>query len=66
MDRDLIVYKDLSNLYNLNFNGKFVFGQITGNNINKKTGFYRINNENNEILLFNLCDMRKFKIEKKP
>ena len=42
MDRDLIVYKDLSNLYNLNFNGKFVFGQITGNNINKKMRKFKI------------------------
>ena len=62
MDGDVIVYKDLSNLYNLNFNGKFVLGQVTGNNRNKKTGFYRINNG---ILLFNLFNMRKFKIEKK-
>ena len=58
----MIVYKDLSNLYNLNFNGKFVLGQVTGNNRNKRTGVYRINNG---ILVFNLYNMRKFKIEEK-
>ena len=62
LDGDVIVYKDLSNLFELNFNGKFVLGQVTGNNRNKKTGFYRINNG---ILLFNLYNMRKYKIEKK-
>ena len=62
LDGDVIVYKDLSNLYDLNFNGKFVLGQVTGNNRNKRTGVYRINNG---ILLFNLHNMRKFKIEKK-
>ena len=62
LDGDVIVYKDLSNLYNLNFNGKFVLGQVTGNNRNKKTGVYRINNG---ILVFNLYNMRKFKIEEK-
>ena len=39
LDSDVIVYKDLSNLYNLNFN--------------------------NGILVFNLYNMRKFKIEEK-
>ena len=60
LDSDVIVYKDLSNLYNLNFNGKFVLGQVTGGNNSKKTGVYRINNG---ILLFNLYNMRKFNIE---
>ena len=62
LDSDVIVYKDLSSLYNLNFNGKFVLGQVTGNNKNKKTGVYRINNG---ILIFNLYNMRKFQIEQK-
>lgn len=62
LDGDVIVYKDLCNLYNLNFNGKFVLGQVTGNNRNKRTGVYRINNG---ILVFNLYNMRKFKIEEK-
>ena len=62
LDGDVIVYKALSNLFELNFNGKFVLGQVTGNNRNKKTGVYRINNG---ILLFNLYNMRKYKIEEK-
>ena len=61
-DSDVVVYKDLYDLYNLNFNGKFVLGQVTKNNRNKKTGVYRINNG---ILVFNLYNMRKFKIEEK-
>ena len=60
LDSDIIVYKDLSKLYNLNFNGKMVLGQITGCNRSKKTGLYHINNG---ILLFNLIQMRKKKIE---
>ena len=43
LDSDVIVYKDLFNLYNSKFNGKFVLGQITGNNRYKETGVYRIN-----------------------
>ena len=62
LDSDVIVYKDLSSLYSLNFNGKFVLGQVTGNNKSKKTGVYRINNG---ILFFNLYNMRKLKIEEK-
>lgn len=62
LDSDVIVYKDLSNLYNLGFNGKFVLGQVTGNNRYKRTGVYRINNG---ILLFNLYNMRKYQIETK-
>ena len=62
LDSDVIVYKDLSSLYGLNFNGKFVLGQVTGNNRSKKTGVYRINNG---ILFFNLYNMRKLKIEEK-
>ena len=62
LDSDVIVYKDLSNLYNLNFNGKFVLGQVTGGNRSKKTGSYTINNG---ILFFNLYNMRKYNIEEK-
>ena len=61
LDSDVIVYKDLYNLYNSKFNGKFVLGQVTGNNRYKETGVYRINNG---VLCFNLYNMRKFKIEK--
>ena len=60
LDSDIIVYKDLNKLYSLNFNGKIVLGQITGYNKSKRTGFYHINNG---ILLFNLIQMRKMKIE---
>ena len=62
LDSDIIVYKDLNKLYNLNFNGKMVLGQITGYNRSKKTGIYHINNG---ILLFNLNQMRKIKVEEK-
>ena len=62
LDSDIIVYKDLNKLFNLNFNGKMVLGQITGFNRSKKTGIYHINNG---ILLFNLNQMRKMKIEEK-
>ena len=62
LDSDIIVYKDLSKLFNLNFNGKMVLGQVTGYNRSKKTGFFNINNG---ILLFNLYQMRKLKIEEK-
>ena len=60
LDSDIIVYKDLNKLYNLNFNGKMVLGQVTGCNNSKKTGIFHINNG---ILLFNLIQMRKMKIE---
>ena len=60
LDSDIIVYKDLNKLYHLNFNGKMVLGQVTGCNRSKKTGIYHINNG---ILLFNLHQMRKMKIE---
>ena len=49
LDSDIIVYKDLNKLYNLNFNGKLVLGQVTGCNKSKKTGIFHINNG---ILLF--------------
>ena len=62
LDSDIIVYKDLNKLYNLNFNGKMVLGQITGYNRSKKTGIYHINNG---ILLFNLNQMRKINVEEK-
>ena len=62
LDSDIIVYKDLNKFYNLNFNGKMVLGQVTGCNNSKKTGVYHINNG---ILLFNLVQMRKMKIEEK-
>ena len=62
LDSDIIVYKDLTKLYNLNFNGKIVLGQITGYNKSKQTGIFHINNG---ILLFNLNQLRKMKIEER-
>ena len=63
LDADTICFKDLTNLYNLNFKGKMILGQvIITNNNNKKDGFYRINNG---ILLLNLKKMRSIKLEQK-
>jgi len=61
LDSDIIAYKDLNKLYNLDFNGKMVLGQVTGCNRSKETGIFHINNG---ILLFNLVLMRKMKIER--
>ena len=63
LDTDIIAYKDLSNLYNINFNGKMILGQPTfGNKYAQKHGYYRINTG---ILLLNLLEMRKNKFEEK-
>ena len=63
LDVDVIVYKDLSNFYNLNFNGKMILGQPTyGNKNSQRKGFYKINTG---VLLLNLFEMRKNKFEKK-
>ena len=62
LDADIIVYKDLSCFYNLNFNGKIILGQPTYGNRGKKKGHYKINTG---ILLLNLLEMRKINFEKK-
>ncbi len=62
LDTDIIVYNDLTEFYNLNFNGKVILGQPTYFNRSPKTGIYKINNG---ILLLNLKRMRKMKIEQK-
>ena len=63
LDADIIAYKDLSNFYNLNFNGKIILGQPTyGNRGRKKKGHYKINTG---ILLLNLLEMRKINFEEK-
>ena len=63
VDADVIVYKDLSNFYNLNFNGKMILGQPTyGNRGRKKKDSYKINTG---ILLLNLLEMRKRNFEEK-
>ena len=56
LDSDTICYKDLSNLYNINFKGKIILGQVIVTNKSKKTGYYSINSG---ILLLNLKEMRK-------
>ena len=63
LDTDIIAYKDLSNFYNLNFNGKMILAHPTLWNRNTiKYGFPRINSG---ILLLNLYEMRKNHFEKK-
>lgn len=62
-DSDIIVYKDLTNFYNINFNGKMILGQATyGNGNAQKHGGHRINTG---VLLLNLYKMRKLKFEQK-
>ena len=63
LDTDVIVYKDLSNFYDLNFNGKMILGHPTyGNKKAQKHGFHRINTG---VLLLNLFEMRKNQFEEK-
>ena len=62
LDTDVIVFKDLTNLYNLNFNGKMILGQMAKAKQKPKKGFYRINAG---ILLLNLKEMREQQMEKK-
>ena len=62
LDTDIIVYKDLSQFYNINFNGKMILGQPTyGNKKRQRKGFHRINTG---VLLLNLAEMRKNEFEK--
>jgi len=58
IDTDIIAYKDLSKFYNLNFNGKMFLAFPT---IGNRNGFIQINNG---IILMNLYEMKKNKIEK--
>ena len=60
LDGDTIIFRDLTKFYNLNFNGKIILGQVTGNNKSKKNHFYKINSG---ILLLNLKKMREIKME---
>ena len=59
IDTDIIAYRDLNKFYNMNFNGKIFLGQQTIGN--RK----RLNRINSGILLMNLLEMRKKKIEKR-
>ena len=58
LDADTICFSDLSNLYDLNFNGKIILGKGLHNKRNKS-------HINSGILLMNLKKMRKMKIEEK-
>ena len=62
LDSDVLVFKDLVNFYNMNFNDKMMLGLPTYNNKSPKTGIYKINDG---IMLLNLKKMRKIKFEKK-
>ena len=59
LDTDVIVFKDLTNLYNLNFNDKMILGQSVY--YEKKSGHYKINPG---IILLNLKKMREINMEK--
>ena len=61
LDNDVIVFKDLTNLYNMNFNEKMFLGQPTNTYNESKTIFYRINSG---IMLLNLKKMREMNVEK--
>ena len=61
LDADTIIFKDLTNLYNLNFKGKIILGKGLGRDIINKNKVYI----NSGILLLNLKEMRKKEIEKK-
>ena len=60
LDSDTICLKDLSNLYNLNFMGKIFLGKILSF---KSEGLKFVLNTG--VLVLNLLEMRKMKIEKK-
>lgn len=57
LDTDVIVFKDLNNLYNINFNDKMILGLP----YTKNTSFYIFNSG---ILLLNLKKMREINMEK--
>lgn len=62
LDTDIIVYNDLNEFYNINFNGKIILGQPTFYNKSTKTGIYKINNG---VLLMNSKKMRDIHLEEK-
>ena len=62
LDSDTICFTDLSSLFNLNFKGKIFLGRILQSHIINKKKYFSINCG---ILLLNLKEMRKMKIEKK-
>ena len=62
LDNDVIAFKDLTNLYNMNFNGKMLLGQPTYTYNISKIVFHKINSG---IMLLNLKKMRELNVEKK-
>ena len=62
-DSDIIVYKDLLNFNNLNFEGGTILGYLPYWNRNKKKSWQ--NQINIGVLLLNLFKMRKNNIESK-
>lgn len=62
LDADIICLTDLSDFYNLNFNGKAILGRVLKINKIKNETYYTINAG---VLLLNLKEMRNMKMEKK-
>ena len=62
LDVDTICFTDLSNFYHLNFKGKVLLGNVLHVNKVDNQTYYTINAG---ILLLNLKEMRKIKMEKK-
>jgi lipopolysaccharide biosynthesis glycosyltransferase len=60
LDNDVIVLKDLTNIYDMNFNNKMILGQPIY--FEKNSGLYAINSG---IMLLNLKKMRETNMEKK-
>jgi len=62
LDADTICLTDLSDFYNINFNGKMILGRAIRYTKNDKVEYFTINTG---ILLLNLREMRKIKFEKR-
>ena len=62
LDADTICLTDLSDFYNINFNGKMILGRAIRHTKNDKVEYFTINTG---ILLLNLREMRKKKFEKR-
>ena len=63
LDTDIVIYKDLLNFYNFNFEGKIILGFPTFRNKNRNK--FALHEINIGILLLNLVEMRKIKFESK-
>ncbi len=62
LDCDILVYKDLFNLFNHNFNGYLMLARKIPKGMNDTSGILRINSG---VLLLNLKKMREIKFEEK-